>query len=71
MPPRHAFSNTTKIDTVYNTNNRTWQGIHDSITTAKNCELFETDFIVQDDHSQVDSTRVNIHVNKHCMTELL
>ncbi len=71
MPPRHAFSNTTKIDTVYNTNNRTWQGIHDSITTAKNCELFETDFIVQDDHSQVDSTRVNIQINKHCMTELL
>ncbi len=71
MPPRHAFSNTNKIDTVYNANNRTWQGIHDSITTAKNCDLFETDFIVQDEHSQVDSTRVNIQVNKHCMTELL
>ncbi len=38
---------------------------------AKNHELFETDFIVQDDHPQVDSTRVNIQVNKHCMTELL
>ncbi len=35
------------------------------------CELFETDFIVQDDHSQVDSTRVNIQLNKHCMTEIL
>ncbi len=38
---------------------------------AKNHELFETDFIVQDEHSQVESTRVNIQVNKHCMTELL
>ncbi len=38
---------------------------------AKNHELFEIDFIVQDEHSQVDSTRVNIQVNKHCMTELL
>ncbi len=71
VPPRHAFSNTNKIDSVYNANNRTWQGIHDSITRAKNHELFETDFIVQDEHPQVDSTRVNIHVNKHCMTELL
>ncbi len=71
MPPRYAFSNTSKIDTVYNANNRTWQGIHDSITMAKNHELFEIDFIVQDEHSQVDSTRVNIQVNKHCMTELL
>ncbi len=71
MPPRHAFSNTNKIDTVYNANNRTWQGIHDSITTAKKHELFETDFIVQDEHPQVDSTRVNIQPNKHCMTELL
>ncbi len=62
------FSNTSKIDTVYNANNRTWQGIHDSITMAKNCELFETDFIVQDEHSQVDSTRDNIQVSKHCMT---
>ncbi len=37
---------------------------------AKNRELFETDFIVQDEHSQVDSTRVNIQVNKHFVTEL-
>ncbi len=71
VPPRHAFSNTTKIDTVYNANNRTWQGIHDSITMAKNHELFETDFIVQDDHSKVDSIRVNIPLNTHCMPELL
>ncbi len=48
-----------------------WQGIHDSITTAKNRELFETDFIVQNDHSLIDFTRVAIQVNKHCMTELL
>ncbi len=68
MLPRHAFSNTIKIDTVYNANNRTWQGIHDSITMAKNHELFETDFIVQNEHPHVDSTRVNIQVNKHCMT---
>ncbi len=38
---------------------------------AKNRELFEIDFIVQDDHSHVDSKRVNIKVNKHCMSELL
>ncbi len=48
-----------------------WQGIHDSITTVKNRELFETDFIVQGEHSHIDSTRVSIQVNKHCMTELL
>ncbi len=71
VPPRYAFSNISKIDTVYNANNRTWHGIHDYITMAKNRELFETDFIVQDEHSQVDFTRVNIQVNKHCMTELL
>ncbi len=50
VPPRDAFSNTSIIDTVYNANNRIWQGIHDSITTAKNRELFETYFIVQDEH---------------------
>ncbi len=71
MRPRHDFSNTTKIDTIYNTNIRTWQGIRDSITTAKYCELFETDFIIPGDHSHIDSIRVNIQVNKHCMTELL
>ncbi len=48
-----------------------WQGIHNSIIMAKNCELFETDFIVQGDHSHIDSPRVNIQVNKHCMTEPL
>ncbi len=71
VPPRHAFSNTSKINTLYNANNRTWQGIHDSLTMAKNGELFETDFIVQDEQPHVDSTRVNIQINKHCMTELL
>ncbi len=71
MPPRHAFSNTTKIETIYNANNGTWQGIQDSTTTAKNSKLFDTDFIVQGDHSQTESPRVNIQVNKHCMTELL
>ncbi len=70
-PPRHAFSNTIKIETVYNANNRTWQGIHDSITTVKKRKLFDTDFIVQSDHSQTDSPIVNIQVNKHCTTELL
>ncbi len=69
MPPRHAFSNTTKIETVYNASNRMWQCIHDSITTVKKRELFDTDFIVQSDHSQTDSPRVNKQVNKHCMTE--
>ncbi len=62
VPPKHVFSNTSKIDTVYNANNRSWQGIHDSIIMAKNRELFETVFIAQDEHPQVDSTRVNIQV---------
>ncbi len=39
--------------------------------TVKNRELFETDFIAEGNHPQVDSTRINIEVNKHCMTELL
>ncbi len=71
MPPRHAFSDTTKIETIYNANNRMWQGIHDSITMARNRELSETDFIIQGDHPHIDSPRVNIQVNKHCMTALL
>ncbi len=71
MPPRYAFSNITKIYTVYNAKNRTWQGIHDSITTVKKLELFETDFTVQGNHHHIDSTRIRIHVNKHCMDELL
>ncbi len=71
MPPGHSFSNVTKIDTIYNAKNRTWQGIHDSITTVKNRELFETDFMVQGDHLHINSTRVSIQVNKHRMTEVL
>ncbi len=71
MPSRHAFSNVIKIDTIYNAKNRTWQGIHDSIATVKNRELFETDFIVQSNHPNIDSTRISIQVNKHCVTELL
>ncbi len=71
MPPRYAFSNVTKIYTVYNAKNRTWQGIHDSITTVKKRELFETDFIVQGNQPNIDSTRIRIQMNKHCMTELL
>ncbi len=66
MPHRYAFSNVTKIDNVYNAKNRTWQGIHDSITTVKHLELFEIEFIVQGYQPNIDSTR-----NKHCMTELL
>ncbi len=48
-----------------------WQDIHDDITMVKNRELFKTNFIVQGNHSNVDSTRISIQVNKHCMTELL
>ncbi len=71
MPSRYASSNIAKIDTVYNAKNRSWQGVHDSITAVKKRELFETDFIVQGNHPNVDSTRIRIQVNKHCMTELL
>ncbi len=39
--------------------------------TVKNRELFETDLIAEGNHTQVDSSRINIQVNKHCMTELL
>ncbi len=44
---RYAFKNTNKVDTVYNANNRSWQGIHNAITTEKNRELFDTELIVQ------------------------
>ncbi len=71
VPHRFAFSNVTQIDTVYNAQNRSWQGIYDAITTVKNRELFKTDFIVQGNHSNVNSNRISIQVNKHCMTELL
>ncbi len=69
--PTHAFANLKKIDNVYNVRNRSWQGIHDSVMTVKNRELFETNFIAEGNHTQVDSSRINIQVNKHCMTELL
>ncbi len=71
VPHRFAFSNTTKLDTVYNAKNRSWQGIHDAITTEKNGDLFETDLIIQGNSSNVDSPRITIQVNKNCMTELL
>ncbi len=71
VPHRYAFSNTTKPDTLYNAKNRSWQGIHDAITTEKNRDLFETNLIVQGNSSNVDSTRITIQVNKNCMTELL
>ncbi len=38
---------------------------------VKNRKLFETDFILLCDHLHIDSTRVSIQVNKHCITELL
>ncbi len=71
VPHRYAFTNTNKLDTVYNANNLSWQGIHDAITTKKNAELFETDLIVQGNNSVNESTRITIQVNKNCMTELL
>ncbi len=71
MPHRYAFANTNKLDTVYNANNRSWQGIHNAITTEKNMDLFETDLIVQGNGVNTDSTRITIQVNKNCMTELL
>ncbi len=33
---RHAFTNITKIDTVYNAKNRLCQCIYDALTTVKN-----------------------------------
>ncbi len=38
---------------------------------VKNREVFETDFIIQGNRSNINSTRTSIQVNKHCMTELL
>ncbi len=70
-PHRYAFSNITKLDTMYNVKNRSWQSIHDAITTEKNMHLFKTDLIVQGNSSNVYSTRITIQVNKNCMTELL
>ncbi len=70
VPHRYAFSDT-KLDTMHNAKNRSWQGIHDAITTKKNRDLFETDLIVQANSSNVDSTRITIQVNKYFMTELL
>ncbi len=71
MLHRFAFSNTTKLDTVCNSKNRSWLGIHDAITTEKNRDLFDTDLIVQGNSSNVDSTSITKQVNKNCMTELL
>ncbi len=62
---------TTKLDTVYNAKNRSWQGIHDAITTEKNRDLFKIDLIVQGNSSNLDSTGITIQVYKHCMTGLL
>ncbi len=44
---------------------------HGKVSNCKEPELFETDFIVQGDHSNIDSTRISIHVNKNCMAEPL
>ncbi len=56
---------------MYNAKNRSRQSIHDAITTEKNRDLFETDFIIQGNSSNVDSTRIIIQINKNCMTEIL
>ncbi len=48
-----------------------WQSIHNSITTEKNRELFNTDLIVQGIQDDVNVTMININVNKNCMTEML
>ncbi len=47
VPHIYAFTNTNKLDTVYNAKNLSWQGIHNAITTEKNRELFDIDLIVQ------------------------
>ncbi len=47
VPHRYAFSNTNKLDSVYNAKNRSWQGIHNAAITEKNREPFKTDLIVQ------------------------
>ncbi len=60
MPHRYAFPNTNELDTVYNAKNRSWQGIHNVVTTEKNKELFKTDLIVQGNSSSDGSTRITI-----------
>ncbi len=67
----YVFKNHNKIDTVYNATNLKWQSIHDAIGSEKNIELFDTELIVHGNISSDDSTKISIHVNKNCMTELL
>ncbi len=67
----YVFQNANKINAVYNTKNMNWQSIHNSITTEKNGELFDTDLIVQHIQNDDNATSININVNKNCMTEML
>ncbi len=69
--PRHTFSNHSTIDVIYNAKNRSWQDIHDSISTTTTRELFDTDFVSHENQPLIDSIRINILFNKHCMSELL
>ncbi len=69
--PRHTFTHTSTIDVIYNAKNRSWQDIHDSISTTTTSELFDADFVSHESQPLADSIRINIPLNKHCMSELL
>ncbi len=68
---KYAYTNTNKINTVYNAKNLSWQGIHNAITVEQNRELFDTDLIVPGNSAYDETTRICIQVNTNCMTELL
>ncbi len=59
------------MDTMYNATNLPWQGIHDTVTTEQNSEMFDTELIVQGNNGHDDAITISIQVNKNCMTELL
>ncbi len=45
--------------------------IHDSFITNKSSNLFNTySMNIHDDYSHMDSSAVDLQLNKHCMTEL-
>ncbi len=69
--PRHTFTHKSTIDVIYNAKNRSWEDIHDSISTTTTRELFDADFLSHANQPLTDSIRINIPFNKHCMNELL
>ncbi len=68
---RYALKDDT-IKKVYNSQNRNWLDLHESLLCDKDRKLFDMDIIVKNKPSNnTESANLSINVDKKCMTELV